>query len=114
MIEIQDVISLFLTFCGGIGIIGAATVYIAKAVGWIKKPEIKQNNILEDHEKRITELERKTDNDYSDIKKLQEEMAMMLRAVMALVSHSLDGNNKDELKDSKKEINVYLQNMIKK
>lgn len=114
MIEIQDVISLFLTFCGGIGIIGAATVYIAKAVGWIRRPEHKQDAILQDHEKRISELEEKTENDYSDIKKLQEEMAMMLRAVMALVSHSLDGNNKDELKDSKKEINGYLQSMIKK
>lgn len=114
MIPIQDIISLFLAFCGGISIIGAAGVYIAKAVGWIRRPEHKQDEMLQDHEKRISELEEKTENDYSDIKKLQEEMAMMLRAVMALVSHSLDGNNKDELKDSKKEINVYLQNMIKK
>ena len=114
MIATQDLISLFLTFCGGISIIGAAAVYIAKAVGWIRRPEHKQDEMLQDHEKRISELEEKTENDYSDIKKLQEEMAMMLRAVMALVTHSLDGNNKDELKDSKKEINSYLQNMIKK
>lgn len=114
MITIQAIIQLFLAFCGGVSVLGAAAVYIAKAVGWIRKPEMAQNKILEDHEKRIAELERKTDNDYLDIRKLQEEMAMMLRAVMALVTHSLDGNNTDELKDSKKEIDNYLRNMIKR
>lgn len=108
MIEIQDVISLFLTFCGGIGIIGAATVYIAKAVGWIRKPEIKQDAILQDHEKRITELEEKTDNDYTEIQKLQNEMKMMLKAVVAIMKHEIDGNHKEDLLAAQKDIEKYL------
>ena len=108
MIEIQDVISLFLTFCGGIGIIGAATVYIAKAVGWIRKPEIKQDAILQDHEKRITELEEKTDNDYTEIQKLQKEMKMMLKAVVAIMKHEIDGNHKEDLLNVQHDIEKYL------
>lgn len=108
MIEIQDVISLFLTFCGGIGIIGAATVYIAKAVGWIRRPEIKQDAILQDHEKRITELEGKTDNDYTEIQKLQAEMKMMLKAVVAIMKHEIDGNHQEDLLEAQKDIEKYL------
>ena len=94
MIQIQDVISLFLTFCGGVSIIGAAAVYIAKAIGWIKKPEIKQNEILKDHEDRIARLEDKVGNDYTEIKRLQKEMKMVLRAVVAIMKHELDDNEK--------------------
>ena len=108
MIQIQDVISLFLTFCGGITIIGGAAVYLAKAVGWLKKPETKQNEVLDDHEKRIARLEEKTDNDYSDIRKLQQEMKMMLRAVVAIMKHEIDGNNTADLKKEQEAIDDYL------
>lgn len=108
MIEIQDVISLFLTFCGGISIIGAAAIYIAKAVGWIRKPEIEQNATLEDHERRIVELERKTDNDYTEIQKLQTEMKMMLKAVVAIMKHEIDGNHTEDLVEVQHDIEKYL------
>jgi hypothetical protein len=108
MIPVSDLISLFLAFCGGISIIGAAAAYVAKAVGWLKRPEEKQNEILQDHEKRIARLEEKTDNDYSDIRKLQQEMKMMLRAVVAIMKHEIDGNNTADLKKEQEAIDDYL------
>ena len=108
MIQIQDVISLFLTFCGGVSIIGAAAVYIAKAIGWIKKPEIKQNEILKDHEDRLARLEDKVGNDYTEIKRLQKEMKMVLRAVVAIMKHELDDNDKDGLQKIQDDIENYL------
>ena len=108
MIPVSDLISLFLAFCGGISIIGAAAAYVAKAVGWLKRPEEKQNEILQDHEKRIARLEEKTDNYYSDIRKLQQEMKMMLRAVVAIMKHEIDGNNTADLKKEQEAIDDYL------
>lgn len=108
MIQIQDIISLFLTFCGGISILGAAVVYVAKAVGWIRKPETKQREILQDHEKRICELEAKADNDYADIQTLQKEVKMVLRAVVAIMKHELDGNHTDDLLKTQNDIEEYL------
>ena len=108
MLSLSDIITLFLTFCGGISIIGAATAYIGKAIGWIKKPEMTQNAKLEDHEKRITKLEEKTDNDFEDIKDLQKEVKMVLKAVVAMMKHELDGNNTDDLKKAQKAIEDYL------
>lgn len=108
MITIHSMIQLFLAFCGGISILGAAAVYIAKAVGWIRKPEMTQNKILEDHEDRITRLEEKTDNDYDDIKKLQKEVKMVLKATLAIMKHEIDGNNTTDLQKTRDDIEEYL------
>ena len=108
MYSIADIVSLFLAFCGGISALGAASVYIAKAVGWIRKPEEHQNALLADHEKRITSLETKVNSDYSSIQKLQKEVKLMLKAVVAIMTHELDGNHTDDLQKALKDINNYL------
>lgn len=108
MIDIQSIIQLFLAFCGGVSVLGAAAVYIAKAVGWIRKPEMTQNKILEDHEVRIKRLEEKTDNDYDDIKKLQKEVKMVLKATLAIMKHEIDGNNTSDLQKTRDDIEEYL------
>lgn len=108
MISIQNLISLFLSFCGGVGILGAAAVYIAKAVGWIRRPEKRQDDILTDHEKRIKKLEEKTDNDYDDIQDLQKEVKMLLKAIVAIMKHELDGNHQKDLQEAQSDIEKYL------
>lgn len=108
MISVTAIIQLFLAFCGGISCLGAALAYIAKAIGWIKKPEIAQNEILDNHEKRITKLEEQTKDDYDDIKKLQKEVKMVLKAVVAIMKHEIDGNNKSDLEKVQGEITDYL------
>ena len=108
MIPVQDIISLFLAFCGGISILGTAAVYVAKAVGWIRRPEVRQNETLRDHEDRIARLEDKVGNDYTEIKRLQREMKMVLRAVVAIMKHELDDNDKDGLKKIQGDIETYL------
>ena len=108
MVSVTVIIQLFLAFCGGISCLGAAAAYVAKAIGWIKRPELKQNAVLEDHEKRIKRLEEKTNNDYDDIQKLQKEMKMMLRAVVAIMKHEIDGNNTADLKKEQEAIDDYL------
>lgn len=110
MISVHDIVTLFLTFCGGISIIGAAVVYAGKAIGWIRKPEQAQNSTLKDHEMRISKLEEKTNNDYDDIKTLQKEVKMMLQATLAIMKHELDGNHTEDLLKSQKSIENYLLN----
>lgn len=108
MVSVTVIIQLFLAFCGGISCLGAALAYIAKAIGWIKKPEIAQNEILDNHEKRIAKLEEQTKDDYDDIKKLQKEVKMVLKAVVAIMKHEIDGNNVRDLEKVQGEITDYL------
>lgn len=108
MITIHSIIQLFLAFCGGISVLGAAAVYIAKAVGWLRKPEMAQDEQLKDHETRITKLEEITKDDYDDIKKLQTEVKMVLKATLAIMKHEIDGNNKSDLTKTRDDIEEYL------
>ena len=113
MVSITAIIQLFLAFCAGISCMGAALAYIAKAIGWIRKPEADQNRMLEDHEKRIKDLETKVDKDYTDISKLQKEMELVLRAVVAIMKHDLDGNNTEDMNAVQHDIDKYLIEGIK-
>ena len=108
MITVTAIIRLFLAFCAGVSCLGAAAAYVAKAVGWLRKPEHTQNTILEDHEKRIKKLEENTSTDYKEILKLQKEVKMVLKAVVAIMKHEIDGNNTNDLEKVQTEITDYL------
>jgi hypothetical protein len=110
MYSLQDIISIFLTACGGIGIIGTALVWIARMVGFFKKPEEAQNSMLEDHENRIKELERKANRDFEQISSVQEEMKVLLMGTHALLRHAIDGNDTDSLKQAENDIIKFLSN----
>ena len=108
MITISAMIQIFLAFCAGISCLGAAAAYVAKAVGWLRRPEHDQNQKLEDHEKRIASLEKKVNGDYTEIQKLQKEMKLVLRGVVAIMKHDIDGNNTEELIKIQDDIDNYL------
>ena len=110
MYSLQDIISIFLTACGGIGIIGTALVWIARAVGFLKRPEIEQDTKIEDHENRIKELERKANRDSEQINSVQEEMKVLLMGTHALLRHAIDGNDTDSLKQAENDIIKFLSN----
>lgn len=110
MYSLSDIISIFLTACGAIAIVGGAVVWIARAIGFLKKPEVAQDEKLEDHEKRIRELERRTDRSNSQSASLQEEMKILLMATHALLRHAIDGNDTTSLKQAEQDIIKFLNN----
>lgn len=48
------------------------------------------------------------DRDLRRIKKLEEGNIVMIEALQALLKHSIDDNNIDELKDAEKKLTKYL------
>jgi len=66
-------------------------------------------------EHRITQLEDKVDklgsfatNDNKRIENLEEGGRVLLKSLGALLSHGIDGNNVDEMKLAREELNEYL------
>ena len=110
MYSVQDIISIILAVCGGIGIIGAAIVWIAKAVGFFKRPELEQDAKISDHEKRIRELESKANRDYEQIQTMTEEMRILMMGTHALLRHAIDGNDTASLKQAEIDIIKFLNN----
>ena len=58
---------------------------------------------VDDHDKRLKK-------DYERLNDLEDGNRIMMRAMMALLSHDINGNSDDKLKESLEEIQQYLIN----
>lgn len=114
-----DLYGFILGVCGLITAVAAAVAIVAKLIQKWRAPNKKQNEKLEEHEKRLKEVEArleegnrqfKADNERTS--ELEEDLRattrMIIESLQALMAHALDGNNTDELSAAKKEIDNYL------
>lgn len=102
--------TFFLQVCAGIAAVGAALTWILKALGFLRAPERKQDEMLKDHEARIKRLEEKANSDFENIQELQKEMKILLAATLATVKHQLDGNDVQSLQKARENLEEYLIN----
>lgn len=100
----------FLEICAGISIVGGAVTWGLKALGFLRAPERKQDELLKDHEARIKRLEEKAANDFDNIQEIQKEMKILLAATLATVKHQLDGNDIKSLEKARANLEEYLIN----
>lgn len=99
--DIVTFVTVLLALCGVISIIGNTINLIRN---WKKESKIlAHENILQNHENRIKALE--------DSKSDQETyMKVICNSVLALVSHEINGNSIDKLKDAQEELKDFLIN----
>ena len=86
---------------------GALTIYnlIDKIVTASKKAK----EPTEELEKRVADLERKILENYDKrITDIEKGNKVTQKAILALLEHSIDGNNTDGLKKAKDELSQYL------
>ena len=98
----------FVALCVGFAAIATAVSWLLKAIHKFREPEETQNDRLAKVEE---ELKRHQDFLASDKKRLdaiEEGNRASMRAQLALLSHSIDGNQVEALKESKKELQEYL------
>lgn len=108
--DTQVVISFkaVLIICGAIMTIGGATVYIIKIIQKIKQPEETQNQKITNLENRVTVLEGYSKSDNDRIKVMEEGMKVTQQALLAIMSHEINGNDIDKLKQAKDDLEEYL------
>ena len=89
---------------------GALTIFntIDKIVTAVKAAK----NPVDDLRKRVEELERKNNEIYpkydSKILEIEAGNRVIQRSILALLKHSIDGNNIDALKDAEEKLSNYL------
>ena len=86
---------------------GAVTMFVA-LYRWSKKPDINRDEKLKGHDemldndnKRINELEKKAEE-------TEEALQILMKSMLALMSHSIDGNHTDDLKKARDDMQEYL------
>ena len=110
-----QLIALVLGICGAIVTISAAIGVIAKALDKAKAPELKQNERLDAHEKRLNALDEIVvkfreyfDNDDKRFKAIEKSNKITQSALLALLKHSLNGNDTESLKKAEKSLEEFL------
>lgn len=100
---------------GAILAICAAVVTIAKAIDWIakgvrkaKKPNDDQNSRLDAIEKRLSEFEQFFSTDKERLDAFERSNRITQRALLALLSHGIDGNDIDGLRKAQQELTDHL------
>lgn len=88
---------------------------IQKIMEMVKKPEKDQNERITVLEGQIKELKAEQikfleffANDKTRIDNITEGNAVMQKALLALLSNAIDGNNINEMKDARSELQEYL------
>lgn len=110
-----QLIALILSICGTIVTISAAIGVIVKALDKARAPEREQNKRLDDHDKRLGALEEIAvkfreyfDNDDKRFKEIEKSNKVTQAALLALLKFSLNGNDKESLKNAEKSLEEYL------
>lgn len=99
--DIVTFATVLLALCGVISIIGN-TINLFR--NWRKESKLlAHERQLQDHENRIKVLEESKSDQETYIK-------VMCNTVLALVSHEINGNSVDKLKQAQEELKEYLIN----
>ena len=99
--EFQTFIVVLIAICGGITTIGGAVNLL---LNWKKQSKVtRHDEEIKDHEQRIKALEEKTREQDGFIK-------VLCNSILALVSHEINGNSKEKLKEAQKELQEFLIN----
>lgn len=87
-----------------IGMIGL----IINRINKHKKPNEIQNKRLDAIEERLKKFDEMFMNDNNRMGYIEDSNSVILRSLLALLSHGIDGNNVDDMRKAKKELEEYL------
>lgn len=101
MSDIETFFIVLLAICGAITTIGGA-INLLKS--WKKESKVERHDEeIKDHEIRIRALENKT-------KEQDDFIKVLCNSILALVSHEINGNSLDKLREAQKDLQNFLIN----
>lgn len=106
----EQLISLIVWICGAIVSISAAITIIIKVINKAKEPERNQNERITALEGKVAKYEKYFDNDNKRLVELEKGNIVTQQALLALLSHAINGNDLDSLKEAKTKLERYLVN----
>ena len=115
MLDPSEFWALAGALCAGLITLSAVVKIIVDIIKKLKEPVDTQNQKFDQINQRLDGIEAKMekydeyfDNDKKRIDLLQEGNRVTQKAILALMSHALDGNHTDELEEAKNKLHDYL------
>lgn len=104
----EEIWNLMQIVFSGIVLLGSAGGVVVALYRWARKPNDSQNARLDKHDQLL-------DNDNQRLKALEAWRAekndserLIMKALYAMMQHSIDGNHTQKIKDSMDELEEYL------
>ena len=115
MMSPNEIFTMVVAICGAIVTVSAAIGVIVKAISKTKEPEIKQNERITELEqsfvvitKKMADYDSYFKKDKKRIDRLEFGNEVANEALLALISHALNGDDVDSLKTAKHKMEQYL------
>ena len=116
---ISEAWTVILAICGGIVTISAAVGVALKIIHHFKKPNLRQDERLDALEERVERMENENKsmhnefmvffkNDKERLDSIEAGNRVTQHALLALLSHGIDGNDIESLKKAKHDLEQYL------
>ena len=99
-----------LTVASAIVLLSNAAEKIIKAVKAAKAPEAAQNKKIAELEERIGKVEKELLKDEIHLRDARECNHVITKGVLALLDHGINGNNIDQMKEARSDVEAYLIN----
>lgn len=100
--------SQVLALCSAIVVISGAVHVFINIFARVSAPAKLQNTRLDSIEEHLESHDTLLNNDLKHLENIDEANRVIQKAILALLSHGIDGNDIDELKKAKKELEDYL------
>lgn len=97
-----------LAVCAGISCVAAAIGWIAKGIHAAKAPGKKVEDRLTAIEKALKEHDGYLSSDKRRLEDIEEGNRVTQKAILALLSHGIDGNDIEAMRTAKNELQTYL------
>ena len=110
--DIQTTIMTLLSFAGGITVIVGAIRGVIKLIDYINKNKANKQQSMEkvisDHTNEIASIKTDVKGLQTDIKESKEMTILIFKGVKSLLDNAISGQNVEDLKKSRKELDTYL------
>lgn len=116
-LSIQEFWAILMGCCSALITIAAAVTIVINAFKKLKEPENVQNQKLKEMDERMKTFEDRLkkheeyfNNDNKRLLAIEEGNRVTQKAILALMSHAINGNDIDKLKEAENSLREYLIN----
>lgn len=92
---------MFIAMCGSFATVAGAVAIIYNIHQKAKQPDTERDEALSKHQEML-------DNDNKRLKELEESNKIIMQSMLAIMSHEIDGNHVEDLKQARDDLQKYL------
>ena len=106
----KELWTIILAGASAVVLLSNAVEKIVRAIQAAKAPGIEQDKRLEELEKRMDTFEKRQEKNTSHLTAIDDSNRVTQVALLALLDHGIDGNNIDQMRHAKEELQTHLIN----